>query len=384
MAEKLRRQPSDGTDTVRSLLDRARQAGTTANLGVDIIGSWRRSAGAGLHPETLDVPYQGDVDDRGRLAWAAEPVIRRIGEDLVGSDIGLLLTDAHGRVITRHTADHSTASLLDRIHLAPGFSYREDRVGTNAIGTALQRKAPTVVQGQEHFAHALTEMACAATTVTDPRTGRVLGVVDLSCRVNGVNALMLPLAKHAAWEIEERLLCDGDSSERLLRVRFRNATRTTNGPLIGVSPQSLLANAAATKLVEGVDHLGWWERVQLSLAANSQTCVLTLRDGSETTWTCEAVLDGPDLVGAVLSVARTSRSSARDFGWDSLTDTELAVAAQVSTGMTNREAAARLFVSPHTIDFHLRQLFRKLDVRSRVELTRVVLEHQSLAGDGLR
>ena len=378
MSERVRRQRSDGTETVRALLDRARQAGTTADLGVDIIGSWRRSAGAGLHPETFDVPYQGDVDDRGRLAWAAEPVIRRIGEDLAGSDIGLLLTDAHGLVITRHTADHSTTTLLDDIHLAPGFGYGENSVGTNAIGTALQRRAPTVVQGQEHFAHALTQMACAATTVTDPRTGRVLGAIDLSCRVSGANALMLPLAKHAAWEIEERLIGDGDSSERLLRVRFRNATRTMNGPLIGMNCQSLLANAAATKLVEGADHRVWWERVQLSIAANSRTCVLTEPDGTETTWKCEAVLDGPDIVGAILSVARTSRSSARDFGWDSLTDTELAVAAQVSTGMTNREAAARLFVSPHTIDFHLRQLFRKLDVRSRVELTRVVLEHQSL------
>jgi len=380
MSGRVRRQPSDGTETVRALLDRARQAGTTADLGVDIIGSWRRSVGAGLRPETLDVPYQGDVDDRSRLAWAAEPVIQRIGEDLAGSDIGLLLTQAQGLVVRRHSADHSTVDLLDRIHLAPGFGYGEDRVGTNAIGTALQRRAPTVVQGQEHFAHALTDMACAATTVTDPRTGRVLGVVDLSCGVASANTLMLPLAKHAAWEIEERLLGDDASSERLLRMRFRNATRTTNGPLIAVSRQSLLTNAAATKLVEGADHLGWWERVRQSLAANSGTCVLALLDGSETTWKCDAVLDGPDIVGAVLSVARTSRSSTRDFGWDSLTDTELAVAAQVSTGLTNREAAARLFVSPHTIDFHLRQLFRKLDVRSRVELTRVVLEHQSLPG----
>jgi DNA-binding CsgD family transcriptional regulator len=64
-----------------------------------------------------------------------------------------------------------------------------------------------------------------------------------------------------------------------------------------------------------------------------------------------------------------------------VTDAERSVIDLVTRGLTNREAGLRLFLSPHTVDFHLRAIFRKLDVRTRVELTRVALEHDSLSLD---
>ncbi|MFI8521911.1 response regulator transcription factor [Streptomyces sp. NPDC085481] len=51
-----------------------------------------------------------------------------------------------------------------------------------------------------------------------------------------------------------------------------------------------------------------------------------------------------------------------------LTDTEYAVAELVSQGLTNGRVARQLFISPHTVAFHLKKIFRKLDVSSRVEL----------------
>jgi len=56
-----------------------------------------------------------------------------------------------------------------------------------------------------------------------------------------------------------------------------------------------------------------------------------------------------------------------DAGWD-LTATEREVAGLVAEGLTNREVAARLYVSQKTVEFHLRNVFRKLGVRSRTEL----------------
>jgi DNA-binding CsgD family transcriptional regulator len=61
-------------------------------------------------------------------------------------------------------------------------------------------------------------------------------------------------------------------------------------------------------------------------------------------------------------------------GWESLTDTERSVSELVAQGLTNRQIAARMYLSASTVAFHLRQIFRKLDLGSRVELARVVVE----------
>ena len=60
-----------------------------------------------------------------------------------------------------------------------------------------------------------------------------------------------------------------------------------------------------------------------------------------------------------------------------MTKSELAVAELVADGLTNREIADRLFVSPHTVNTHLRHVFAKLRVNSRVDLTRLATERDS-------
>ncbi|MET9700396.1 AAA family ATPase [Streptomyces sp. NPDC006529] len=77
----------------------------------------------------------------------------------------------------------------------------------------------------------------------------------------------------------------------------------------------------------------------------------------------------------------TSRSGRRagslrarpDQGWDALTASERKVARLIAAGHTNRSAAEALVVSPHTVNTHLASIFRKLSVRSRVQLARIAL-----------
>ena len=69
---------------------------------------------------------------------------------------------------------------------------------------------------------------------------------------------------------------------------------------------------------------------------------------------------------------RTQRGKADGSGVESLTSRELQVARLVVDRMTNPEIAQALFLSPKTVETHMRNMFRKLDVSSRVEVARAV------------
>jgi DNA-binding CsgD family transcriptional regulator len=58
-----------------------------------------------------------------------------------------------------------------------------------------------------------------------------------------------------------------------------------------------------------------------------------------------------------------------------LTRTERTVATLVAQGLTNRQIAEQLFVSPRTVDAHLAHIFRKLDIRSRARLAALMVDY---------
>jgi DNA-binding CsgD family transcriptional regulator len=108
---------------------------------------------------------------------------------------------------------------------------------------------------------------------------------------------------------------------------------------------------------------------------------IVLSGGTEVTVRGEPIRDGGTPAGVILRIAarggRGGRAPDRGhprWGWESLTDTERSVTNLVTQGLTNQEAAQRLYMSRHTVGFHLRSIFRKLDVNSRVDLTRLVAQ----------
>lgn len=99
-----------------------------------------------------------------------------------------------------------------------------------------------------------------------------------------------------------------------------------------------------------------------------------------------AALDGFETLGATLWAER-ARVELRASGQRArkrepstrgdLTAQELQIARFVSEGLSNRDVAAQLFLSPRTIDFHLRNVYRKLGISSRTQLARLDLEREN-------
>jgi DNA-binding CsgD family transcriptional regulator len=346
-----------------------------------ILQSWRRSADAGLLPREIHAPYDPDVDTDGRLRWAAAPAMAAVSGDLAGVEVALLLADSRGHVIERW-APARMGSAMDRLGAAAGFVCLEDVVGTNSIGAALRTGGASVVRGLEHFADALTTLSNASAAVTDPLTGRVLGVVNMTCNRRVYSAVMPALIGRIVHETQQRLIGDSGETGSVLHAAFLRERRRAKGPIAVLDGRRMFVNSAGALIVHTDDRGALWDWAEPLLGTPSAgtASVIVLASGAQTV-RCAAVHDGDATAGAVvwlgtrgapIPMLRPSADPATR--WTMLTVSERSVAEHVADGLTNRETASRLFISTHTVDYHLRQIFRKLGLRSRVDLARVVAD----------
>jgi DNA-binding CsgD family transcriptional regulator len=104
-----------------------------------------------------------------------------------------------------------------------------------------------------------------------------------------------------------------------------------------------------------------------AIACFDEALAITARVGAE--W------DSARLRGRLrrLGVRRRYGNSERaKTGWAALSEPEINVATLAAEGRTNRQIAESLFISPHTVNTHMRHIFEKLGINSRVQLTRFV------------
>ncbi|MFI8993309.1 SpoIIE family protein phosphatase [Streptomyces sp. NPDC053542] len=175
-----------------------------------------------------------DLDLGSRLFRAAVPVLGRLESMLVDTRLSILLTDGEGRVLYRRAGERALDRHLDAVQLAPGFTYSERLAGTNGMGTALAEGKPRNVHGQEHFAERLQPFACFAAPVHDPLSGRVEGVVDLSCWSSDAHPTMEAIVREAGAAVEQGILDMGSQREHALFETYMRARHRSRGAVVAM------------------------------------------------------------------------------------------------------------------------------------------------------
>jgi hypothetical protein len=171
-----------------------------------VVASWQRSEGYGVSLDHVDPVFTGTYDEESLFFECGREVLSDLHRTLVDEPISLMLTDADGLVLNRLSGDTSLLRALDKVHLAPGFSYSEREAGTNGLGLALADRVPSVVRAEEHYSASLCTYTCAAVPVLDPRTGRLEGAVNLTTWSQQSSGLLLALAQSAAGNTASLML----------------------------------------------------------------------------------------------------------------------------------------------------------------------------------
>ena len=312
----------------------------------------------------------------GRLADAAAQAEAALA---TAEDLG-----AHGYAATAHC-------VLGVIALRRG----DIAAAANHIAS---RSAP-----MPHFPglYARTETTMAEAQISEARDGSAAALThirqvcaDLTAR----RGLLLGDPALAPWLVRT-VLAGGDDELAAVIAHTAEGTAGDNPGYLAVTAAAGhsmgLAGQDLIRLTEAAaQHPDPWARA----CAAEDLGVLHARraDKDHAIQRLSEAIRGYELTGAAADMARVRRrlrelgvrrrfwtqSAGRPVtGWHSLTDTERVASELVAQGLNNKQVADQMYISVHTVAFHMRQIFRKLNIGSRVELARIVLQQAQLPTD---
>ena len=261
-----------------------------------VVASWRRSQQAGVSATSGEVPFHGDVDKSSRLARCSQSTITRLCEVTADIPLSIALTDSQARVVTRADTSRTIGLLLDAVSLAPGFDYGEGQIGTNGVGTVLESGQPVHIIGPEHFHERFQSFACSGAPIRDPMSGRIEGVLDVSCLTEHSSPLIHSIVRAAARDIEQSLLDDRDCRQKALfevflkvQSRAHNAVLAAGGSFVmsNTLAQNIFSPDETQELLTHAEYLaargdGTTDNVELGSGRQLRVRGTVVRSGAET------------------------------------------------------------------------------------------------------
>jgi hypothetical protein len=198
----------------------------TPEIRAPIVNSWLRSLDAGVDPTGRQAAPSVVEIAGARVLWGEHPlaaadalIAHCMEEGSAQADDLLVVADADGMLLSIRGDTRLRNRAADDMNFVEGALWSEAGAGTNAVGTALAAEHAVQVFAAEHFTEPVQRWTCAAAPVCDPDTGRLLGVIDLTGDLSGVNPLSMSVVVATARAVEE--LLRGRMHERDDRLRAR-------------------------------------------------------------------------------------------------------------------------------------------------------------------
>jgi hypothetical protein len=172
--------------------------------------SWVRSRDYGVDPEgtaPVDLDEAALAEHRAAHPMAAVlPVVRRLLVDHAAhEDLVVAISDARGRLLW--VEGHAgMRSRCESLAFLPGTRWDEASTGTNAPGVALAIDRPVRIAAAEHWGRVVQPWSCSAAPVHHPRTGALLGALDVTGDNRAASAGALALVEATVAVVERELL----------------------------------------------------------------------------------------------------------------------------------------------------------------------------------
>ncbi|OAK56289.1 Fis family transcriptional regulator [Rhodococcoides kyotonense] len=244
-----------------------------------------------------------------RLITVAKTVLNSRLQDLHNAEACLFLTNSAGVILHQWSGDTSLMAQLAKLDVEPGFLVSEMTLGTTS-GSTLITRTPTFVRGPEHFGAQFSRFTSAGTVITHPVLRKVVGSVNLICRFRDTSPLALSWVCEIVSEIERGLLEASTKSEQLLMQGFLVENRDARHPVVAVSEQTVVTNAAAARLLGSVDQLMLWEFASKIVAdPRKATDPLVLGDGMAVDVRCRSIMNDMSVAGVVMNLKRVPAPS---------------------------------------------------------------------------
>ena len=274
-----------------------------------VVASWQRSLQAGVDATSAEAVFHADLDTSSRLMRCSMPIIDRLSAETADIPLSIALTDGKARVLTRVDTSKTIGMLLDNVSFAAGFDYAEGGIGTNGVGTVFESGQPIHIVGPEHFHDRLQPFACSGAPIRDPLSGRIEGVLDISCLTEHSSPLMHSLVRSAALEIERNLLIDRSHCQQSLFESFMRVDSRSRGAVLAVGSAVLIANATAQNLLTAAEQAHVQEYAKYVMGRQERTVdQIELGSGKVVKIRGTRILAGSDIAGMVVEVALVSES----------------------------------------------------------------------------